>query len=151
MGGTIRPYYSGWSPGSTRSPETGRARASMSTEIAKPNQQVQTPHSNKSLRQPRPGRWLGEQNDAVLKQSLLNAGIIGGAGGPPVVLALPEADRAFIDAQCRPKRPLGQPSQNPRGAELAPCDEVLAVSDHGNLCWLVTRHMAPPRWRSRSV
>jgi len=69
----------------------------------------------------------------MVQQRLLNTSIIGGAGRPPVVLALPEADRAFINAQCRPKRPLGQPSQNAGGAELTSCDKVLAVSGHDNL------------------
>ena len=69
----------------------------------------------------------------MVQLSLLYPGVIRGAGGPPVVLALPEADRTFIDAQCRPQRPLGQPSQNPSSAELAACDEVFAVSGHDNL------------------
>ena len=107
--------------------------------------------NRKLFRQPRPWCRLGEQNDPMVQQSLLDAGVIRGAGGPPVVLALPEADRAFINAQCRPKRPLGQPSQNRGGAELAPRDKFLALSGHGNLCLLVTRHMPPPRWRSRSA
>ena len=110
-------------------PISGRAHARTYPVITAFRRQ---PHRN-LFRQPRPGRRLREKDDAVIKQSLLDAGIIGGAGGPPVVLVLPEADCAFIDAQCSPEASLGQPCQNAGGAELAACDEGFAVSGHDNL------------------
>jgi hypothetical protein len=64
--------------------------------------------------------------------------------GLAVVATLPEADRAFINAQCRPKRPQGQPSQNAGGAELAARDKVFAVSSHDDLhCSCDTSLTAP--------
>ena len=85
------------------------------------------------FRQPRPGRWLSEQNDPVVQKRLLDAGIVRCACRPPVVLALPEADRTFIDAQRCPKGALGKASHYAGGAQLAAGDEVSAVSGHDNL------------------
>lgn len=89
--------------------------------------------NRKLFRQPRPGRRLAEKNDAVLQQSLLNTGVIRGAGGPPLVLALPETDGALIYTEGSAEHPLGQPRQDTGGAELAAGDEVFAVSSHDNL------------------
>ena len=86
----------------------------------------------KLFREPRSRRWRGEQNDAVIEQRLLNTGVIRGAGGPPVVLTLPETDGALIYTESGAKAPLSQPRQNPGGAELAACDKVLAVCGHEN-------------------
>jgi len=103
-----------------------------------------TASNRKLFRQPRPGRRLGEKNDAVVQQSLLDTSVIGGAGGPRVVLALPETDGAFIYPEGGAERALGEPCQNTGGAELAPCDKVLAVSSHDNLhCSCDTSLTAP--------
>ena len=53
----------------------------------------------KLFRQPRPGRRLSEQNDAVIERRLLDAGVIRGASGPPVLLWLSEEDGALICTQ----------------------------------------------------
>ena len=87
----------------------------------------------KLFREPRTRRRLGEQNDPVVQKRLLDTGVIGCAGGPPVMFALPETHCALIYTQRGAKGALGQPSQNPGGAELATCDKVLAVSPHGIL------------------
>ena len=52
-----------------------------------------------------------------------------------------KADLPLVDAQRRPKGALGEAREDACGAELAAGDEVRAVSGHGNLCRLVTRHI----------
>ena len=67
------------------------------------------------------------------------------------MLALPETDGALIYTQSGAKGPLGQPRQNPGGAELAACERFLLHVAMETSIPLVTRHVPPPRWRSRSV
>ena len=61
----------------------------------------------------------------MVQQRLLNAGVIRGAGGPPVVLAPPETDGALIPTKRGAKGTMGQPSQNAGGAELASYNKFL--------------------------
>ena len=63
----------------------------------------------------------------MVQQSLFYAAVIGRAGGPPVVFALPEPDGSFVHAKRGAERPLCQPGQDAGGAELASCNKVFAV------------------------
>ena len=91
------------------------------------------------FRQPRSRRRLREQNDPVVQQCLFYPG----AGGSPIVFALPETYSPLINAQCGVKSALREASQDAGGAELAAFDKVLAVKSHNNL-WCSSIPDRPP-------
>ena len=86
----------------------------------------------------------------MLQKCLLNAGMIANTGWLAVMPPLPEADLALVNAKCCTKGALGQASQHTRGAELTSGDQIVAVYGHRTFRCSVTRHIPPPRWRSRS-
>jgi hypothetical protein len=64
---------------------------------------------------------------------LFYPGVIGRAGGTPVVFALPKTYGPFINTQCGAKRALRDASQNAGSAELAAGDKVFSLKNHNSL------------------
>ena len=61
----------------------------------------------------------------MVQQRLLNAGVIRGAGGRPVLLAPPETDGALIATERGAKGTLGQPSQTRAVRSWRPVTRVM--------------------------
>ena len=83
--------------------------------------------------EPRTRRRFSEKYHAVSEKSLLDAGIIRRGRWASIVLALPEADGAFVDCERCREVSLCHAGKSPRRAQLPTSDEIDTPIGHGRL------------------
>ena len=83
--------------------------------------------------EPRTRRRFSKQYYAARQKSLLDAGVIWSGGWASIVLALPEADGAFVDCEHCREVSLCHAGKSPRRAQLPTSDEIDTPIGHGRL------------------
>jgi hypothetical protein len=80
--------------------------------------------------EPRTRRRFSKQYHAARQKSLLDAGVIWSGRWASIVLALPEADGAFVDCEHCREVSLCHAGKSPHRAQLPTSDEVAASIGH---------------------
>ena len=83
--------------------------------------------------EPRTRRRFSKQYYAARQKSLLDAGVIWSGRWASIVLALPEADGAFVDCKHCREVSLCHAGKSPRRAQLPTSDEIDTPIGHGRL------------------